>query len=476
MINHINFNKIEPINYQKYDKNSARKTVNTTESLDLAGYKTGQAILARNNITFRNLSTPVEVTHLYNKKVEGKDHLDLPNIHVYEYPDTNLRVFIDENPNMKDSSIETRLYIKNIDDEKSIIKKALFLKLLKKALKKQNLDIQIEESAQGFCTLSSQANDNFNIYQQVNSLITHSDYTFSDLEEEKQNLINDIILQSPDNKITDVDLLLKHNDKKSKEEVINEIKNISRNEMVNYQKTTLEDSNATYFITLNKKDLKNYKKLIAVLNSGISIKFSNDYTSTPRTKFLLNSDDFKYIKDDNVEAYEINYPYEELSLRDNYLARFTTLLLIFLSQPYHGEESGTQFINLPMISKKPNLAYKCHNLKFSLPKPDFTRLTPQRAIEIQKEIIKMVCDTDFTITLEDLKKTFKEYLSEDINQNYKKNINNQYLYEYEYNLFNIYEIIDSINIDDIKQHIQKYIIKQEPIIKSKQNLDIIEGY
>ena len=28
------------------------------------------------------------------EKIEGKDHLDLPNIHVYEYPDTNLQVFI----------------------------------------------------------------------------------------------------------------------------------------------------------------------------------------------------------------------------------------------------------------------------------------------------------------------------------------------------------------------------------------------
>jgi len=29
-----------------------------------------------------------------NKKVEGKSHLDLPNLKVYDYPDTNLRVFV----------------------------------------------------------------------------------------------------------------------------------------------------------------------------------------------------------------------------------------------------------------------------------------------------------------------------------------------------------------------------------------------
>ena len=51
-------------------------------------------------VNFRGNATPVEVTHLYNKSVEGKDHLDLPNIHVYEFPDTNLRVFVNEDRNV----------------------------------------------------------------------------------------------------------------------------------------------------------------------------------------------------------------------------------------------------------------------------------------------------------------------------------------------------------------------------------------
>ena len=72
------------------------------EGANLSGYKAGRAMFLRNNITFRNLATPIEVTDKYNRKIEGKDHLDLPNIHVYEYPDTNLKVFICENDNSND--------------------------------------------------------------------------------------------------------------------------------------------------------------------------------------------------------------------------------------------------------------------------------------------------------------------------------------------------------------------------------------
>ena len=41
-----------------------------------------------------NCSTPVETTHNYIPKTKSADHLNLPNIHVFEYPDTNLRVLI----------------------------------------------------------------------------------------------------------------------------------------------------------------------------------------------------------------------------------------------------------------------------------------------------------------------------------------------------------------------------------------------
>ena len=64
---------------------------------DYSDYRVGQALRAQNKISFGSLSQLKEVTHFYNKKVEGKDHSELKNLHIYEYPDTNLRVIVDEN-------------------------------------------------------------------------------------------------------------------------------------------------------------------------------------------------------------------------------------------------------------------------------------------------------------------------------------------------------------------------------------------
>ena len=60
---------INSVRYKKSGYQSAPSKIN----IELSGYETGQAILARNNITFKNLATPIEVTDRYNKKTFGKD-------------------------------------------------------------------------------------------------------------------------------------------------------------------------------------------------------------------------------------------------------------------------------------------------------------------------------------------------------------------------------------------------------------------
>ena len=87
MINPINISA-NSIFYQSKPAKETKPASISTPSFELSDYKIGQAILARNNISFRNLAAPIEVTDKYNKKIEGKDHLDLPNVHIYKYPDT----------------------------------------------------------------------------------------------------------------------------------------------------------------------------------------------------------------------------------------------------------------------------------------------------------------------------------------------------------------------------------------------------
>ena len=96
MINPVNFKIVnnQYLNKQNLQNETSSNSFANTNKIELSNYEVGQAILNRNNISFRNLATPIEVTDKYNKRIENKDHLDLPNIHVYEYPDTNLKVLI----------------------------------------------------------------------------------------------------------------------------------------------------------------------------------------------------------------------------------------------------------------------------------------------------------------------------------------------------------------------------------------------
>ena len=127
------YEMLQPVSYvlnsnfvktnSKNDKQVFTKDIQNNNQTELANYEVGQAILNRNNISFRNLSQPIEVTDKYNKKIEGKDHLDLPNIHVYEYPDTNLQVIVNTQENSKLNTPKYSIMIENNE-----YKKARFIK------------------------------------------------------------------------------------------------------------------------------------------------------------------------------------------------------------------------------------------------------------------------------------------------------------------------------------------------------------
>ena len=155
------------------------------------------------------------------------------------------------------------------------------------------------------------------------------------------------------------------------------------------------------------------------------------------------------------------YPYEEKDFKDNLTAFFTDLILVFLFQPYIQEESGTDALHPPISLNKNDKKYAYHNLSFNFPEAK----TPEKALETQKSLFRTINDTDIELNLKNLKKYFKESLNRDTNLQYKENNANFDLYDYGYNIFQIYEIIDSIDADDIKKHIQKYLIEQPPIMK-----------
>ena len=177
MDNSISINKTNPIYFRFPMQNNGNdlKLSSSENAIQLSGYNVGGAILARNNITFRNLATPIEVTDKYNKKIEGKDHLDLPNIHVYEYPDTNLQVFICENDNSNDE--KDRILMKfnihnNIDDKDDFIKKELCTRLFCNLINYDNDDCFVTTFDSDFFSVNyNLTNKNYKRIREINKLI-----------------------------------------------------------------------------------------------------------------------------------------------------------------------------------------------------------------------------------------------------------------------------------------------------------------
>ena len=96
----------------------------------------------------------------------------------------------------------------------------------------------------------------------------------------------------------------------------------------------------------------------------------------------------------------------------------------------------------------------------------------QDAIDSVKGMLISLCDDDMAkLTLEDLKKRDKQEIEESFKQNSDIYMRATQLQNNNYDIFNIYEQIDSITIDDIKQAIVDYMLEQAPIVYVNENLN-----
>ncbi len=171
--------------------------------------------------------------------------------------------------------------------------------------------------------------------------------------------------------------------------------------------------------------------------SKSSINFKN--TEIPII-IPLNKVANKSINGTNIDT---NYIYNTKSPKDNYTALYTTMLIIFLTPPYHNENST--------ISNKNNINYL--DLNFDAKTDQLS--TYWDCYNKQQELIKAVFKTDIENTLNSIKKYDINQLQEDFTSG---KISAQ---EKE----NTKRIINSITQDDIKEFMQKYLLEKEPMIK-----------
>ena len=464
MDNSISINKTNRIYFRFPVQNNGNdfKLSSSENAMQLSGYNVGGAIFARNNITFRNLATPIGVTDKYNKKIEGKDHLDLPNIHVYEYPDTNLQVFICENDNSNDE--KDRILMKfnihnNIDDKDDFIKKELCTRLFCNLINYDNDDCFVTTFDSDFFSVNyNLTNKNYKRIREINKLITNPDFSETNLEQVKTELIKE--LDAAQIKSSKYD------------SVIQEISNTDINDINKYYLNKLKNAEAQLFVVIDKDNIKQNRTIFdKEFNTNISKKFVK-HKNDNSNNFTVNDKQFIFSAPENDVFLEFQYPMPMNDLRNIKLGEYLTQLMLLYRMPYVSQNSFPVKYKLDSelraeLENKPLNSY----LRFKItPNGNEKINNTAQAIDAFEGMLLTLCENDLAAeTLEHLKELDKQNIKNKLLHRadiYEKNL---LLKETNYVIFKLYEVIDSITINDIKQTIINYMLKQKPYIYVNKN-------
>jgi len=468
-INKVNNNQIQPLQSFKQGDVS---NFGVDKNLGLSGYQVGRAILARNNVSFRNLAVPIEVTDRYDKKIDGQDHLDLPNIHVYEYPDTNLQVFVNEVPNKTSKNeFQATFSLFNTDIKNdSVIKRNLLMGLINQSLNRNDINADVNDDFDAFINIDLSCNTSeVKKINLLNKIITKPEFTKQDLEECKKLLINTINSEKYQKETAEFKKLVDSLLLNSKEETIKNIQNIALNDIYSYHSEMLKNTEAQYTVTIDKSFVNDNQNLFySILNSGISDKFQKHSDKIiSALKPISNKEDIR-INDENNETYlTFHYPVKVESNKERLVYKYLTLLEIFWRYPYVSEDSCEGKYLLPMELKDKNInPNKFGFLEFKfMPDGNEKINSTDNAIEVFKAVLEILYDEKLASnTLESIKEYEKTFYDEQLNKKFNSGIPHKILQNYRGDVFKIYETIDAITIEDIRETIEQTLFEQNPIV------------
>ena len=430
----------------------------TPPSFELSDYKTGQAILARNNISFRNLATPIEVTDKYNKKIEGKDHLDLPNLHIYEYPDTNLQVYINADENIitnPDSILDrpkTAILIENTDYNKHNF---VYDKLIKFIMQERFPQIDSDNSIIS-CCWHYEDTPTIPIF---NKTITDYSFTEQELDKAKEQLKN--YLKSEEYQNESGKYIYEKNDLKTEDEILAEVNHINPTDLQIYYKNYLMHSNIKAFVTVSRDYFaKNKTEILKDLNRDLDFKFmaSKEGEGIVPEFIPHKSKDMNINKNQEIVLKELKFPIKNADAKDSLIAEFTNLILNSIDD--FDYQMQIDYFQLP-LGLKNNVPIKYHNTLCTI-KPKNSK--DKNLSERFKGDLDKICNEDLTEELGGVKNYYKERLKTTFTGERLDLIKNFELISYQDSVFNIYETIDSITQEDIKNYLRQYLIEQEPIM------------
>ncbi len=441
MINPVSFNIVNNQYLNKQTQKGEILNNSLPQTNELSNYDVGQAILNRNNISFRNLATPIEVTDKYNKKTEGKDHLDLPNIHVYEYPDTNLQVYVNADDKIEtigNSELEIPKYsilIENNSYEKHDLLKE---KLLCFLLNKNSTNV----IGSSFCLsiFNLEDTDFSNNIQKINQELFAKKFNKKDLEDAKNEL--KVFLKSPEyierNRYTQK--LYNNDDLKSDEEIKREIEDVTVDDMQKYYEEYFKNSSVKVFLTISKEYFEQNKDVILKqINPKTNLKFLNSDITTSNVPKLVGNTLI-------VDKSTLKIPTKAVNTKDSIIENIAINILNSDKDINKNYSLGTKHFSIPLeLKNNSSIKYHCTFCTIDIKDndKDFTDFS---------NALNKICNKDLASEIEKQKYEIKEKLKQAFTGERLDFIKHLELMSYSDEVFNLYEIIDSISEDDIKQY------------------------
>lgn len=515
-ISSINNKRIYPIITKHFNTNNA-SDYQSDYSVDLPNYKINPALISRNNINFKNISTPIDITSKYNVNEGRPGHLDLPNIKVYEYPDTNLQLMINFIENSEELP-QYNLCIDSVNDNNyDAVKQALINNILFMKFKANNLGDYYNFDAPYTTTIlivtGMEHPLNISDLISFNKILTSSNFTQDEIAQAKQELINYLM---SDKYKQDNSLGLKFYSKSiiSKRDTIDKINKISDKELKDYYDNFIKTSSAKAVLTINRDDLKNPdNKILANINEGINATFSDITEYKPNTNNTLNNKiQIIHINSEKAEA-KIDYPIKSDCFKENIIADFLPKIFVKYSdtekkrmrdyidsivEEYNSNdkreiESYRKLIeereyanNFMMSAGKMNKLFVEPPLEFIKTNKNnygdnyysfyYSNINSNsnigKILNEQKEIFQTIINSDISDLLEEIKTNYKNNLKYYIKEDSVTSLKNLYTALYNTDVFNIFETVDSITQDDIKNVINIYFLNQKPFIELNCSEDI----
>lgn len=444
----LSINKANFDNFNNYARNPKAHNITANDgfvlrNVELPNCELGQAICNYNNISFKQVSTAKEITYIYKNKNNSCEQLAKPNIRVYEYPDTKLQLFVNELDNSNDDEFSLPIYtilVENNDYDKHDLLKEKLLFLL---LNKRNPDIV--NSSFCFSLSAIGEEDLLDKISDMNKDVFGLKIKDEEFQAAKKEL--NAFIKSPEYTLIDKknEILYDKEDLKTVSELQEEIKNITQDDMQKYYEEYLQHSSARVFLTTTREYFDNNKKnILKRINPNLKARFvDGNFARTNSPQFINNTaiidkavlkipTKASNTKESLIEEIAIGILNSDKDFREKYLLETKGFLI--------------------PLSLKNNVPIKYHS--------NFCTVTSENNngnFTDFYETLNAYCDKNLKQDVEnkknDIKMRFEQIFAEPDSVWTKHLV----LLSYSDEIFNLNEIIDSIQDDDIKQYYKNLI-------------------